>query len=326
MTIYLSLSFRSRLALTYPSHPPQRNKVEAAVYVIPDRPLLTENDLCPRVAVENNASEIASDYSSWKLNGQVGMHISKCVSPKPLASDSCIYVQDLKTVSRKFRSHCIREMPETFVFDFVTEMPINNKWDRASLVAGLPAAGAETVKAQVQPPEHKVEFEHIYHFSYDRDVAQVDKAFAQHVQVGGDIDQYGKAHTFFGSIDYRGLGRAHELVEKCSGTCDNPSAECNSICKDHAETIAMHDTLPASTPYAQIQVRLMANESHTRSVLAQLEKSNRWPENWPTDAAVIDQLLSDFNDRATNITFDLSSVGGYNEEGMGVIPLEPGYV
>ena len=269
---------------------------------------------------------IDSEYSSWKLNGEVGMRISKCLSPKPLASESCVYVNDLKTVSRKFRSNCIREMPETFVFDFVTDLPINNKWDKGSLVEGLSATAAGTIKSQIQTPEHNVEFEHIYHFSYDKDVAQVDKSFAQHVQVGGDLDQYGKAHTFFGSLDYRGLGRAHELVTKCSGTCSDPSPECTSICKEHEDTIQMHDTLPASTPYAQIQVRLMANESHTRKVLANLKKKGNWPDNWPTESAAIDQLLSEFNSRALNITFDLSSVGGHNEEGKGVIPLEPGYV
>jgi hypothetical protein len=85
-------------------------------------------------------------------------------------------------------------MPPSARFDFVTRMPANNKW-----------AWNET-SALKNLPEYLIDVNHIYRFTYDQGLNDIEDEFAQGAASGGDLSFDGRVYEFFGEAAAKGEG------------------------------------------------------------------------------------------------------------------------
>ena len=73
------------------------------------------------------------------------------------------------------------EMPPSARFDFVTRMPANNKWawNQTSALKNL--------------PEYLIDINHVYRFTYDQGLNDIEDEFAQGAASGGDLSFDGQS-------------------------------------------------------------------------------------------------------------------------------------
>ena len=155
-------------------------------------------------------------------------------------------------------------------------------------VYGPLAAWLCSAVVRAAQPEYEFDFQVVYHFSRDRSFLEAEQQFATNQPSGGDLLwSDGSVYTFYGQRD-----------EATTDAGLNASKQ-----------------LPASTPYANVQLQLQP------SMLALADLQALKPTSWPTDARDLQALIDSFP--TLSLTWDLDVVDGSTV--LQQVPLLPGY-
>jgi hypothetical protein len=87
-------------------------------------------------------------------------------------------------------------MPPSALLNYSTVVPANNKW----------AWNASSRRSLRNLPEYLIDVKHVYRFSYDQSVNEVEDQFAQGAAPGGDLTLDDQPRAFFGEVYAKGEG------------------------------------------------------------------------------------------------------------------------
>mmetsp|Transcript_9162 Transcript_9162/g.33826 ORF Transcript_9162/g.33826 Transcript_9162/m.33826 type:complete len:1316 (-) Transcript_9162:34-3981(-) len=269
--------------------------MESAIFITPTRKPFETLDLCPTKSIVND-KYVSKEYTNWKFK-QDRMTDVRCskYEPFPFGSphvDSCLNMADLSGAD-SILGNCTNEMPVTRRLNISATIPVSDRF------SSMLSRGGAVNTLSVDDPETTFDFEFVYHFEYDPDVEDVERAFAAEKQLGGDSTPNGQQYRFFGALDYRGRG--------------------DGLYMPDVHSTNYVESTPASVPLVSLKLSLGFDEVRTQSIA-----DERKPQYWPR-GNVQDFFSREFE--KTSLPWDWSSVVGdipiLNEDQY--LPLSPGY-
>lgn len=160
-----------------------------------------ETQLCP-LHQRVNAFRPERKFSNWTITEDGKMTV-KC-DPISMPMQACVDIGSLQANSSEFNTQCVTVMPPSRKFGFSIDYPLNHKWNDTPIPSHLPTGS--TIWDDTQDPEILADVEQIFFFYHGTDTEATEKEFAKNKKVTGDLSNRQTIRTFFGAIDYAGIG------------------------------------------------------------------------------------------------------------------------
>ena len=124
-------------------------------------------------------------------------------------------------------------MPPSGLLDYSTVVPANNKW-----------AWNSSNQSQRNLAEYLIDVKHVYRFSYDRTINEVEDRFAQGAAPGGDLTFDDQPRSFYGEAFAKGEGLVRQIPAVPASVPYLTSDVSFKLSRE-----AVKDMLRASSPY-----------------------------------------------------------------------------
>ena len=127
---------------------------------------------CPNIPVSAADSGATKKFTSfnwdrWQVSSERDFEMVNCLDRK-VVLPAC---RDLGDVGEsQLQETCLKAMPPTSNYQFVTKLPVNNKWE-------VPATYLKIMRG-INLPEFDMDFSLIYNLQYSADTLKVEHTFS----------------------------------------------------------------------------------------------------------------------------------------------------
>jgi len=246
---------------------------------------------CPNIPVSAADSGATKKFTSfnwdrWQVSSERDFEMVNCLDRK-VVLPAC---RDLGEVGEsQLQETCLKAMPPTSNYQFVTKLPVNNKWE-------VPATYLKIMRG-INLPEFDMDFSLIYNLQYSADTLKVENQFARSMETGDYLDT-NNFTIYNGATDFQGLGGGYDAYGKLA------------------------QVLPANHPVLRNTLVLGVDPGKTLADLKRARtNSSGAAQLWPQDEQSIKLILERFD--PLQIEWELSSIGGRSDEQ--VLVMQPGH-
>jgi hypothetical protein len=143
------------------------------------------------------------NWDKWKVRPDRDLDLMNCLD-KPIELPAC---RDLNEVpASQLKDTCLKAMPPTSTYSFVSKLPVNNKWR-------VPATFLDIMRG-INLPEFNMDFSLVYNFQYSGDTLQVENEFAKSMENGDYLDT-NNFTLYNGATEFQGVGAGYDGYRYC---------------------------------------------------------------------------------------------------------------
>ena len=167
-----------------------------------------DDRFCPNLPLSAEESGVPKKYTTfnwdkWKVRPDRDLDLMNCLD-KPIELPAC---RDLNEVpASQLKDTCLKAMPPTSTYSFVSKLPVNNKWR-------VPATFLDIMRG-VNLPEFNMDFSLVYNFQYSGDTLQVENEFAKSMENGDYLDT-NNFTLYNGATEFQGVGAGYDGYRYC---------------------------------------------------------------------------------------------------------------
>ena len=136
----------------------------------------------------------AFNWDKWRIKGDRDYDMINCLD-KPIELPACKDLNDV--TAAQLKNTCLKAMPPTSTYSFVSKLPVNNKWR-------VPATFLQIMRG-INLPEFDMDFSLIYSLQYSGDTLEVENEFARTMETGDYLDT-NNFTIYNGATEFQGLG------------------------------------------------------------------------------------------------------------------------